>query len=80
MRIKDFNKLEARLIKKLYEKVKNNCRDGVWREWRGKFRIGDRDYGFECVFRLDDLFLSFRQKTVTDGNDRIIIPPSVKLN
>lgn len=73
-RIKDFNKLEQQLIKLLYEEVKHKYRDGRWREYRAKFKIKDRTYGFECQFRLDDMFLSFGSKTITDGQDRIIIP------
>lgn len=79
-RIKDFNRLEQQLIKMMYEQVKNKYKDGQWREFKAKFKIKDRYYGFECEFRLDDMFLSFAKKTITDGQDKIIVPYAGKLS
>lgn len=79
-RIKDFTHLEQQLIKIMYEDVKNKYRDGQWREYKTKLKIKDRWYGFECEFRLDDMFLTFGRKTIVDGQDKIIVPYGGKLN
>lgn len=75
-RLKEFQLLERTLLRLMYADVKGKYRDGQWREYRAKFKVKDRYYNFECVFRLDDMFLSLREQTIKDGQEKIILPAS----
>jgi hypothetical protein len=76
-RLSNFPEIEARMIHKLWLLVRERYKDGKWHEFKGKFRVKGKEYGFECIFRLDNQFLSFKEKSIRDPETRLILPASL---
>jgi hypothetical protein len=73
MRLNDFPKLQAELVKSMYNQIKGRCNDGVWRDFKAEIKVNGKPYNFECRFKLDNFFLTLAKREIRDGN-RIILP------
>ena len=75
-RLKEFSTLQRKLLKLMYEQVKNKYKDGQWHTFKSKFKIKEQYYQLECEFMLDGLFLTIGQNTIRDPNEGVIIVPN----
>lgn len=73
IRIKDFPKLEAAILKAVFDIVKDTPKDGKWRLFKGRVKVKGRPYDMECLFLIDGTFFNIQKSQVkSEGN--ILIP------
>lgn len=77
VRLRDFPKLEAAILQKVYHLVKDVPKDGQWREFKGKVMVKGRPYDVNLTFRLDGQFMQIEKSHVENFEQKLILPASI---
>ena len=78
VRIKDLDKTQAQIVKKIFDQVKGRYANGEWHDFNGKIAVksrhGDMVFEIACEFKLDGMFFTLGKSKCVEQNSRMHLP------